>query len=132
MTLFVFPNPRPAVKAVLNEAKAAHWPTATITTAFPTSAISAPVIQHAYDGSPTQEQQRQECSIRVTFWTPKGQVDAAIDGAHLVAAAMLEAGSESVWRFRTPTGFLNGIDPDSGLPFCTFNITAETRPAAVA
>lgn len=132
MTLFVFPNPRPAVKAILTAAKPSRWPTATIDTKFPATAINVPWIQHAFDGAPSQQQVRQNATVRITYWTPKGQVDAAVDGAQLAAAVLLDGGSSTVWRFRNAVGFNNGVDPDNGLPFCTFTITAEMRPLAVA
>lgn len=130
MTLFVHRNPRPEVKEILN-AGSAWWPTATVTTVYPTTAISAPVIQHAYDGSPSQQANRSLDTIRVTCWTPKGQVDASINLARLVAAYLLDSGSSDVWRFRNPVGFNQDIDARNTLPFCTFTITAETRPEAV-
>lgn len=132
MTLFVFPDPREAVSAVLNAAKPDRWPTATISTSFPKSNIDEPHIQHAWDGTPTEEQQRERCTIRVTVWTPKGKVSDGINLASLVRAILLDAGTDTVWRFTPGAGRLPGIDPDTGLPFCTFTVTAETRPAAVA
>lgn len=130
--LYVFPDPRDSVKAILNAAKADRWPTATISTEFPSSAISVPHIQHAWDGTPSQEQQRQNTVIRVTVWTPKGKVSDGITLAQLVLAVLLAGGSATVWRFRDPVGPLVGIDPATALPFCSFTIAAETRPHAVA
>lgn len=131
MALYVFPDPRAAVAAELTAAKAARWPTATISTAFPASAIAAPHIQHAWDGTPSQQANRQAATIRVTCWTPKGKVSEGIDLAQLVLAVLLDSGSASVWRFRPGAGPLPGVDNTSGLPFCTFTVTAETRPIAV-
>lgn len=140
MTLFVFPNPRPAVKAILTAAKPSRWPTATIDTKFPTTVITVPLIQHAFDGAPSQQQVRQNATMRLTCWAPERtsgstktrSIDEAIDLAQLVAATLLDGGSATVWRFRNAVGFNNGVDPDNGLPFCTFTITAEMRPLAVA
>lgn len=132
MTLYVFPDPRAEVSAILNAAKAARWSTATISTAFPSSAITVPHIQHAWDGTPNQEQQRQSCTIRVTVWTPKGKVSDGISLAQLALAVLLDSGSSNVWRFTPGAGPLPGIDPDTQLPFCTFTLTADTRPSAVA
>ena len=129
--LYVFPDPRAAVKTVLNAEKAERWPTATISTSFPSAAITVPHIQHAWDGTPTQERQRERCTIRVTVWTPKGKVDDGINLAALVQAVLLDAGTDTVWRFRPGPGRLADIDPATGLPFCSFLITAETRPHAV-
>lgn len=130
--LFVFPDPRASVSAELNAAKAARWPTATISTSFPSSAITVPHIQHAWDGTPSRESNRQNCVIRITVWTPKGQVTPGIDLAQLALALLLDSGSSTVWRFRDPVGPLADIDPATGLPFCSFTLTAETRPVAVS
>jgi hypothetical protein len=132
VTLFVFPDPRADVGTLLTAAKASRWPTATISTSFPSSAITVPHIQHAWDGTPSSEQQRQRTSIRITVWTPKGKVSDGIALAQLVRAVLLDSGSANVWRYRPGPGPTPGIDPDTGLPFCTFNLTAETRPTAVA
>ena len=130
--LFTFPDPRADVAAVLTAAKPTRFPTATISTTFPSTAITAPHIQHAWDGTPSQESNREFATIRVTVWTPKGQVSAGIDLASLVQAVLLDAGSSSVWRYARGLGRSPGIDPDTGLPFCTFTLTAETRPSPVA
>lgn len=132
MTLYTFPDPRADVQARLEAAQAARWPTATISTAFPKSSIDVPHIQHAWDGTVSEEQQRERCTIRVTVWTPKGQVGSGIALAALVKAVLLDSGSQNVWRYTPGAGRLPGIDPDTGLPFCTFTVTAETRPSAVA
>ncbi len=132
MTLYVFPDPRAAVAAELTAAKAARWPTATISTAFPASAITVPHIQHAWDGTPSQDVNRERCTIRVTVWTPKGKVTEGIDLASLVQAVLLDSGSATVWRYTPGAGRLPGVDDATGLPFCTFTLTAETRPSAVA
>lgn len=128
--MYTFPDPRADVAATLNAAKPTRFPTATISTSFPSTAITAPHIQHAWDGTPAQEAQRELATIRVTVWTPKGRVSEGIDLASLVQAVLLEAGSASVWRYTRGAGRTPGIDPDTGLPFCTFTVTAETRPSA--
>jgi hypothetical protein len=132
MTLYTFPDPRADVAARLNAAKPSRFPTATISTAFPSTAITVPHIQHAWDGTPSQESNREFCTIRVTVWTPKGQVTAGIDLASLVQAVLLDSGSSSVWRYTRGLGRTPGTDPDTGLPFCTFTVGAETRPQSVA
>jgi hypothetical protein len=97
--LDVFPDPRADVKALL-EAGAYHWPTATIGTKVPDSGIAVPHIQHAWDGSPSQQANRQLATIRVTVWTPRGEVSEGITLAQLVRAYLLVAGSAATWRFR--------------------------------
>jgi len=132
VTLYVFPDPRADVSALLNAAKPSRWSTATISTSFPSAAITAPHIQHAWDGTPLQESNRQGVTIRLTVWTPKGKVADGIALAQLVLAYLLDADSASTWRFTRGAGPLPGIDQASELPFCTFTVTAETRPSAVA
>ena len=132
MTLYVFPDPRVDVQARLEAARLEHWSTATIDTAFPKSSITVPHIQHAWDGTVSEEQQRERCTIRVTVWTPKGRIADGINLASRVKAVLLDSGSEKVWRYTPGAGRLPGIDGDTGLPFCTFTVTAETRPSAVA
>lgn len=132
MTLYTFPDPRADVAATLVAAKPTHFPTATISTAFPSSAISAPHIQHAWDGTPSQDVNRERATIRVTVWTPKGKVSDGLALASLVQAVLLDAGSSDVWRYTPGAGRLPGIDDTTGLPFCSFTLTAETRPSAVA
>lgn len=130
--LYVFPDPRASIKDLLNAAKSTRWPTATISTSFPSSAITVPHIQHAWDGSPSQQANRQVAAVRVTVWTPKGAVGDGVALAQLVHAYLIDSGSASVWRIRPGVGPVPGIDPDTGLPFCTFTVNAETRPTAVS
>lgn len=132
MTLHVFPDPRADVAALLTTAKPSRWPTATISTSFPSSAITVPHIQHAWDGTPGQQANRQTAAIRVTVWQPKGKVSDGIALAQLVLAYLLDSGSSSTWQFRPGAGPIPGIDDDTGLPFCTFTVNAETRGTAVA
>jgi hypothetical protein len=132
VTLFVFPDPRSDVQALLTAAKPARWSTATISTSFPSSAITVPHIQHAWDGTPSQEANRQVATIRLTIWTAKGKVSDGINLAQLVRAYLLDSGSATTWRFRPGAGPLPDVDDATGLPFCTFTVTAETRPSAVA
>lgn len=131
MTLVVFPDPRADVQALLT-AGASYWPTATISTSFPTGPITVPHIQHAWDGTPGQQANRQTTAIRVTCWAPKGQTSDAIELAQLVSAYLLTTGSASTWQFRPGAGPAFDVDGDTGLPFCTFTLNAETRPTAVA
>lgn len=132
MTLYVFPDPRADVAALLTAAKPSRWATATISTAFPPAALSVPYIQHAWDGTPGQQVNRQTAAVRVTVWTPKGKVSDGITLAQLVLAYLLDAGSASTWQFRPGAGPIPGVDNATGLPFCSFTLNAETRPTAVA
>lgn len=132
MPLYAFPDPRAAVEDILYAAKPSRWPTATISTSFPSGKITVPHIQHGWDGTPVQQANRQGCTVRVTVWTPRLEVSEGITLAQLVLSVLLDSGSASVWRFTPGPGPLPGVDDDSKLPFCTFTVTAETRPFAVA
>lgn len=132
MTLYAFPDPRAGVAAILTAAKPTHWPTATISTSFPTTGLTVPHIQHAWDGTPGQQANRQSATVRVSVWTPKGKVSDGIALAQRVLAVLLDSGSSTVWRFTPGAGPLPGVDDATDLPFCTFTVTAETRPSAVA
>lgn len=131
MPLYTFPNPARDTIDTLKAAAPTYWPTASVSVSFPTS-LTAPHIQVAWDGTPGGEAQRELTSVRVTVWTPKGQPSAAADLASLVEAVLLDGGSEDVWRYTRSTGRTPGVDDATGLPFCTFNLTAETRPSPVA
>lgn len=134
MTLFVFPDPRAAVKALLDAAKVARWPNATIQTKFPSAPLTGTSrwLQHAWDGTPIEQAQRQRCTIRVTAWAPPGMTTEAINLAQLSRAYLLDSGTAVVWGFTRGPGPVPGTDDKTGNEFCTFTLTADTRPAAVA
>lgn len=132
MTLYTFPDPLADVRAVL-VANAALWPNADYNLTNPgTLAATAERIQYAWDGTPDDERQREFCTVRITYWTAKGKRTAALDGASLVRSVLLDAGSSNVWRYTRGLGRSEGTDPDTSNNFCTFTLTAETRPSAVA
>ena len=131
MTLYTFANPLRDTIDTLLAAVQTYWPTASVSANFPTS-LSAPHIQVGWDGTPGTEAQRELASVRITVWAPKGKTLTAADLATLVQAVLLDSGSSAVWRYTRGTGRTPGIDPDNGLPFCTFNVTAETKPSPVA
>lgn len=130
--MFTFPDPLADVRAVL-AANAARWPNATFNLTHPgTLTGTAERIQYAWDGTPSEEQQREFCTIRITYWTADGKRNQAVDGASLVRAVLLNAGSSSVWRYTRGLGRTPGKDNATKNEFCTFTLTAETRPSAVA
>ena len=132
MTLYVSPDPLADVRAVL-VANAARWPNATFNLTHPgTLTGTAERIQYAWDGTPSDEQQREFCTIRITYWTAEGERNEAINGASLVRAVLLASGSSNVWRYTRGLGRSEGKDPATNNQFCTFTVTAETRPQAVA
>lgn len=131
MTLYTFPDPRRAAIDELTASLAKFPAGTTITTDLPTS-LTSPRLQVAWDGTPSEERQRERAAIRVTVWTPKGQSSQANSLAALAKAVLLDASSDAVWRYTRGTGRLPGIDAATDLPFCSFTLTAETKPSAVA
>lgn len=130
--LFTFPDPLADVRAVLM-ANAARWPNADFNLTHPgTLSGTTERIQYAWDGTPEDEQQREFCLVRITYWTAKGKRSNAINGASLARAVLLDSGSSNVWRYTRGLGRSAGTDPETSNEFCTFTLTAETRPSPVA
>ena len=132
MTLYGFPDPLADVRAVLMS-NTVLWPDADFNLTHPgTLTGDAERIQYAWDGTPGEESNREFCTIRITYWTAGGKRSNAVDGATAARAVLLDAGSSDVWRYTRGLGRSEGIDPDTGNQFCTFTVTAETRPQVIA
>lgn len=117
------PNPPAAVLEFLT-ADAANQPTGTTrSTSFPASTIAAPHIQFAWDGTPSDADNREDAVVRITVWTPKGQPTLAQTIAGGLRARLLAWSSDDVWRVDRGTGRLPGVDQATGLPFCTFTVS---------
>ncbi len=101
-------------------------------TAFPKSNISNLYVQYAWDGTPSDADNREDTVVRVTVWAPKGQVTAPQDVAAGIRARFLRWSSPNTWRVDRGAGRLPGIDPDTGLPFCTFTVSVVLRAAAAS
>lgn len=124
------PNPLMAAKAFL-DADAANLPAGTTwSAAFPSTAITKPHVQFAWDGTPSDADNREDATIRITVWTPKGRVTDAQDIAGGIRARLLRWSSPNTWRVDRGAGRLPGTDPDSGLPFCTFTVSLVLRAVA--
>lgn len=117
------PNPLVAAKAFL-DGDAGNQPAGTTrSTGFPASAIAAPHIQFAWDGTPTDADNREDAVIRITVWTPKGRFTDAQDIAGGLRARLLGWSSADVFRVDRGAGRLPGTDPATGLPFCSFTVS---------
>ena len=79
-------------------------------------------VQVAWDGSPSDADNREDASCRFTVWTPLGKLNAAIDEAEGLRARLLNA-SGAFQRVSRGAGRLHGTDSDTGLPFCSFSLT---------
>lgn len=132
MTLYAFPEPPALVRDALLAAKPTHWPTASIGMKVPVSSITAPYIQHAWDGTPDEAGNYEVAAIRITAWAPKGQPSVANALADRVRQYLVANGIGGAWRVTRGAGRLPGIDDNLGLPFCTFTLNVETRPSPVA
>lgn len=123
-------NPLAETEAFL-VADAANLPTGTThSTAIPTSNIVKPHIQFAWDGTPSDADNREDAAVRVTVWTSRGKVTDAQDIAAGLRARFLRWGSAGVWRVDRGAGRLPGTDPDTKLPFCSFTVTLVLRAVA--
>lgn len=95
---------------------------ATHSGAFPQSNLSRIHVQVAWDGTPSDADNRENATIRVTVWAPKGRVTDPQDVAAGLRARLLRWSSDEVWRVDRGAGRLPGIDPDTKLPFCSFTV----------
>ena len=127
MTVYVFHNPLRETIDYL-ETRLADYPAGTTVGAKVPSTATAPYLQVAWDGSPGGTQQVETGAVRVTAWAPKGQSTLAADVASLARKHALEMATATIWRTTPGAGRLPDVDPDSGLPFCSFTVNADVRP----
>lgn len=91
-------------------------------TSFPTDGSLGHIhVQVAWDGS-TDADNREDVTIRFTVWAPRGRPNDAIDAAEGLRARLLGNPRTAFQRVDRGTGRLPGVDPDTGLPFCTFTL----------
>ena len=124
------PNPLAAMDALL-EADLLDLPAGTTHGSdFPTGKLDHVHVQVAWDGTPSDADNRETAAIRFTVWSPKGHVIEAQDVAGSLRARVLAWSSADVWRIDRGAGRLPGIDRDSGLPFCTFTVNVALTATA--
>lgn len=121
---YTYPDPEALMVAFTEAANLG----ATVSTSFPSADILAPHIQVAWDGTPSEDENREATLVRFTVWTPRGQRTTGKTLASELRGLLLEHGGASVWRVTRSTGRAPGIDPDTELPFVTFAVTTELRP----
>jgi hypothetical protein len=120
-------NPLIEVDAFL-EADLSNLPAnATHSAAFPASNLDHIHVQVAWDGTPSDADNRENTAIRVTVWAPRGHVTDPQDVAAGLRARLLAWSSAAVWRVDRGAGRLPGIDPDTKLPFCSFTVNVALR-----
>lgn len=123
------PNPLVVIRDLI-AADSSNLPVGTVKgTAAPT-ALTAPYVQYGWDGTPSDADNRENTAIRVTVWTAKGQVTSAQDIALGLRCRLLSAYHSDAWRIDRGAGRLPGIDPDTGLPFCTFSLNVALHAPA--
>ena len=122
------PNPIEAIVAFLNT-DAANLPSGhTKGPKHPADSTLTKVhIQYAWDGTPSDADNREDVAIRITVWAPAGQVTLASSTAGGLRKRLLDYSSALVQRVDRGAGRLPGIDPDTDLPFCTFTVNAVLR-----
>lgn len=79
-------------------------------------------VQYGWDGTPGDADNRENAAMRITVWTAKGRSTDAQDVALGLRYRLLNAYHSDAWRIDRGAGRLPGIDPDTGLPFCTFSL----------
>lgn len=116
------PNPLVETKAFL-DADLANLPDGTDKgTKFPSSAITGLYVQYAWDGTPSDADNREDATVRVTVWAPQGQPSAAQNAAEGLRTRFLAWSSATCWRVDRGAGRLPGTDAETDLPFCTFTV----------
>lgn len=118
-------NPIEAIRDFL-VADAANLPAGhTIGTTYPANSdLAVTHIQYAWDGTPSDADNREDVALRVTVWTPRGDVTDAGTTAGGIRSRLVGYSSPLIQRVNRGTGRLSGIDPDTGLPFCSFTVNA--------
>lgn len=123
------PNPLVVIRDLI-AADAPNLPTGTTKGTTAPTALSAPYVQYGWDGTASDADNRENVAIRVTVWTPKGQTTTAQDIALGLRYRLLEAYHSDAWRIDRGAGRLPGVDPDTGLPFCTFSLNLALHAPA--
>lgn len=128
------PNPLSAIDAFLDEL---HQPDglledATFGSKVPASSITTPHIQYAWDGTPTDADNREDTVVRITVWGPKGKPTETQDLAGEIRSRVLAWAGSTVWRVDRGIGRLPGTDPATGLPFCSFTVQLVMRQPSPA
>lgn len=117
------PNPLDEIDAFLTADLPANLPAGTTYSAyFPAQAISHLHVQYAWDGTPSDDDNREDAAVRLTVWGPKGRVTDAQDAAEGLRARLLGWSSAATWRVDRGAGRLPGVDDKTQLPFCSFTV----------
>lgn len=116
------PNPLAAAQAFL-EADVDNLPDdADFGTALPQQGLTTTYVQFAWDGTPSDADNREDATVRFTVWGPHGDPIVPQDVAGPLRARLLLWSSADVHRVDRGAGRLPGVDPDTELPFCSFTV----------
>lgn len=88
-----------------------------------TVATNKVFVQLAWDGTPSDADNREDAAVRFTVWGAKNQPGVAQNAAAGLRARLLDHSSATVWRVDRGAGRLPGTDDRTGLPFCTFTVS---------
>lgn len=99
-------------------------------TKLPASSIDEPYIQYAWDGTPSDADNREDATVRITVWTPRGKTTDAQDIAAGLRARFLLWSSADTWCVERGSGRLAGTDGATKLPFCSFTVGLVLRAVA--
>lgn len=136
--LVTFADPEAVAKAALTAGFAARsevFKPATITNAFPTTALAGDVthLQVEMDGTPGGDYPIVErVTVRVTAYSAPGKQTHAKDLASLAEGLLyVFPGNTQVTSFVPLTGRLKTVDPDTKNNLVSFTVRANMRPTVL-
>lgn len=84
-------------------------------------------VQYAFDGSPSDADNREDAQLRLTVWASKNHPSDARALAGRLRARFMLWSSATCWRVNRGAGRVIGVDPSSGLPFCYSTARLQMR-----
>jgi len=116
------PNPLEETLAFL-DADADNLPDGTTaSTSYPDGQLDHLHVQVAWDGTPSDADNREDTVVRITVWGRKGKPLEAPDLAGPLRTRLLRWSSATCFGVERGSGRLTGTDAKSQLPFCSFTV----------
>lgn len=100
---------------------------ATFSQRIPDAGLTVHHFQYAWDGTPTDADNREDAAVRITVWGPKSATTATQDLAGQLRRDLLATTLPGAWRVDRGAGRLPGRDPATQLPFCSFTLQLVVR-----